>query len=72
MSVVSCGRLPKFIFRTASFDTTTITNRDGFTGRDYSLETNNYRVAIIGDSFVEAYGVDDRSRFSLGHREARL
>jgi lysophospholipase L1-like esterase len=55
--------LTKIHFRTASFDTTTITNRDGFTGRDYSLETNNYRVAIIGDSFVEAYGVDDRSRF---------
>lgn len=50
-------------FKTPYFDTTITTNKDGFTGRNYPFETKNYRVAILGDSWVEAYGVTDTSRF---------
>jgi hypothetical protein len=53
----------KIHYRTPYFDNTVITNADGFTGRDYPLETKNYRIAILGDSVVEAYGVADTNRF---------
>jgi len=53
----------KIHFRTPLFDSTVITNSDGFTGRDYPLSTANYRIAIMGDSAVEAYGVADTNRF---------
>ena len=54
----------KIHFRTPYFDNTVVTNADGFTGRDYPLKTANYRIAILGDSAVEAYGVPDTSRFT--------
>ena len=54
----------KVHFRTlTSHDNTVVTNAEGFTGRDYPLKTDNYRIAIMGDSAVEAYGVPDSSRF---------
>ena len=53
----------KIHFKTPYFDTTVMTNRDGFTGRDYPLRKTNYRIAILGDSAVEAYGVADENRF---------
>lgn len=53
----------KIHFKTPRFDNTVVTNADGFTGRDYALETRNYRIAILGDSAVEAYSVPDTSRF---------
>jgi hypothetical protein len=51
-------------FRTPSGDNTVTTNADGFTGRDYPVQKSNYRIAIMGDSAVEAYGVPDTSRFT--------
>jgi hypothetical protein len=54
----------KIHFKTPYFDNTVVTNADGFTGRDYPLRTSNYRIAILGDSAVEAYGVPDTSRFT--------
>ena len=53
----------KIHYRTPFFDTEVVTNSDGFTGRDYPLVTDNYRIAILGDSFVESYGVADTNRF---------
>jgi hypothetical protein len=53
----------KIHYRTPFFDKKVVTNNDGFTGRDYPLVTDNYRIAILGDSFVESYGVDDTNRF---------
>lgn len=54
----------KIHFKTPYFDNSVVTNADGFTGRDYPLKTNNYRIAILGDSAVEAYGVPDTTRFT--------
>ncbi|MGE5616467.1 MAG: hypothetical protein ACM3X5_06095, partial [Bacillota bacterium] len=54
----------KIHFKTPYFDTTVTTNGDGFTGRDYPIRKTNYRIAIMGDSAVEAYGVDDTNRFT--------
>jgi hypothetical protein len=53
----------KIHYRTPYFDTTVVTNKDGFTGRDYPIQTSNYRIAIMGDSAVESYGVADTNRF---------
>lgn len=53
----------KIHFRKPYLDSTVVTNAEGFTGRDYPLETDNYRIAILGDSAVEAYGVADTNRF---------
>lgn len=50
-------------FTTPYFRNSVVTNADGFTGRDYPLKTANYRIAILGDSAVEAYGVADTNRF---------
>lgn len=50
-------------YRTPFFDNKVVTNSEGFTGRDYPLVTDNYRIAILGDSFVESYGVADTNRF---------
>jgi hypothetical protein len=60
----------KIHFKTPYFDTTIVTNTDGFTGRDYPLKTDNYRIAVMGDSFVESYGVLDSNRFP--HQTERL
>src|SRR5258707_7289713 len=46
-------------YKTPYFETRVVTNSDGFTGRDHFERTSNYRVAILGDSMVEAYGVPD-------------
>lgn len=43
-------------------DSTVVTNRDGFTGRDYPLETKMFRIALMGDSILEGYGVPDAAR----------
>jgi len=51
-------------YKTPYFETRVVTNSDGFTGRDYFAHTDNYRIAILGDSMVEAYGVPDTSRFT--------
>jgi lysophospholipase L1-like esterase len=53
----------KIHYRTPYFETSVVTNADGFTGRDYPLKTGNYRIAILGDSAVEAYAVADTNRF---------
>jgi len=53
----------KIHYKTPYFDTSVVTNREGFTGRDYPLSKSNYRIAILGDSAVEAYAVVDESRF---------
>ncbi len=50
--------------QTGLYDTTVVTNADGFTGRDYPLEKTNYRIAVLGDSVVEAYAVADTNRFT--------
>jgi hypothetical protein len=54
----------KIHYHTPYFDSTVITNAEGFTGRDYPLKTSNYRIAVMGDSAVEAYGVADTNRFT--------
>ena len=54
----------KIRYKTPYFDNAVVTNADGFTGRDYPLKTANYRIAILGDSAVESYGVPDTTRFT--------
>ncbi len=56
--------LTQIHYQTPYFDTRVVTNSEGFTGRDYFPETDSYRIAILGDSLVEAYGVDDTNRFN--------
>jgi hypothetical protein len=43
-----------------------ITNADGFLGKDVSLEkpTNTLRIALLGDSFVEAIQVEPEEKFA--------
>lgn len=53
----------KIHYKTPYFETTITTNAEGFTGRNYRLDTDHYRIAILGDSAVEAYGVADTNRF---------
>jgi hypothetical protein len=56
--------LTQIHYQTPYFDMRVVTNSEGFTGRDYFLNTDNYRIAILGDSIVESYGVDDTNRFN--------
>jgi len=46
------------------YDTRVRTNAEGFIDRDHFLQSPFYRIAMIGDSFVEAEQVPETSRFS--------
>jgi hypothetical protein len=53
----------KIRFKTPYFDSTVVTNKEGFTGRSFAIEKRAYRIAILGDSAVESYSVSDDARF---------
>ena len=53
----------KIRFKTPYFDTSVVTNKEGFTGRSFAIEKRAYRIAILGDSAVESYSVPDDARF---------
>ncbi len=46
------------------YDTRVRTNSEGFIDRDHYLHSPFYRIAIVGDSFVEAEQVPETSRFT--------